>query len=584
MKFDDILGEIGEFGKYQRWVYAMVCIIALPVASHQMAQVFLAGASDHWCDVAAWSEEDCSKWDYNEAQCTEAKRNASSPINATEDESQCYKYSLVDELFFHPGLDPVNYNDTTTIKCNDGWVYDRSQYKSSLIQEFNLVCDDANLDSLAQSLFFLGVLIGSLFFGTLADSFGRRKTLFIALALQIAAGIGVAFAPSYWWFASLRVIVGIANMGVFLLCFVIGTEMVGPNRRTVAGMSIQIAFSGGYIILSLFAYFIRDWFTLQLVITLPALLFFGFYPFLPESPRWLICKGRTEEATKIIQKAADTNKKQLPDPIFSPEELKEQQEALNAKQATVIVLFRTPNLRIRTINCMFNWFVNTMVYYGLSLSTSDLGSNDYIAFFISGAVEIPAVITGIFAIDYFGRKWSTFGYMIFGGVACLCTIFTPPGPWATTIAMLGKFGITASFAIIYVFSAELFPTPVRSAGVGLCSMCARVAGILSPYVLLLSDYWEPLPVLIFGILSITAGILILFLPETLGAQLPQTIEEGELFGTKKGKDLDLEDQKGETYTLHTISSSMDEKNKEDNGHVTQEDNGHVNQAFEDNNI
>ena len=71
----------------------------------------------------------------------------------------------------------------------------------------------------------------------------------------------------------------------------------------------------------------------------------------------------------------------------------------------------------------------------------------------------------------------------------------------------------------------------RSAGVGLCSMCARVAGILAPYILILSDYWEPLPVLIFGILSITAGILILFLPETLGAQLPQTIEEGELFGT-----------------------------------------------------
>ena len=48
--------------------------------------------------------------------------------------------------------------------------------------------------------------------------------------------------------------------------------------------------------------------------------------------------------------------------------------------------------------------------------------------------------------------------------------------------------------------------------------------------------------------------------------------------------MDLEDQKGETYTLHTISSSMDEKNKEDNGHITQEDNGHVNEAFEDNNI
>ena len=62
-------------------------------------------------------------------------------------------------------------------------------------------------------------------------------------------------------------------------------------------------------------------------------------------------------------------------------------------------------------------------------------------------------------------------------------------------------------------------------------MCARVAGILAPIILLLNEYWGPLPVVIFGSLSIIAGLLILFLPETLGSQLPQTIEEGELFGT-----------------------------------------------------
>ncbi|XP_063954422.1 organic cation transporter protein-like [Lytechinus pictus] len=572
MKFDDILKEIGEFGKYQRWVYAMVCIIALPVAAHQMAQVFLAGASDHWCDVAAWSDEDCEKWSYTEEQCIEAKRNASSPVNGTEDELQCTKYSIVDKLVFNPGLDPVNYNDTETIECNNGWVYDRSQYKSSLIQEFDLVCDDGNLDSVAQSLFFVGVLIGSLLFGALADMFGRRITLFVALFIQIAVGVGIAFSPSFWWFASLRIVLACANMGVFLLCFIIGTEMVGPNKRTVAGMSIQIAFSFGYMFFALIAYFIRDWMILQLVISLPAVLFFVFFPFIPESPRWLICKGRTEEATKIIKKAADTNKKDLPDPIFTSEEIKEQQDALTAKQATFLDLFKTPNLRIRTLNCMFNWFVNTMVYYGLSLDTSDLGANDYIAFFISGAVEVPAVITGIFAIDYFGRAKSTCGYMVFGGVACLCTTFTPLGAWRTTVAMLGKFGITASFAIIYIFSAELFPTPVRSVGVGICSMSARIAGILAPYVLLLDEVWEPLPVIIFGVLSIIAGVLILFVPETLGARLPQTIEEGELFGTKKGRE--LQEKKSEDYTLQTISSSLDEKPKEENGQV--------NQAFENN--
>ena len=52
MTFDDILGQIGEFGPYQRRVYFMVFIIAVPCAYHQMAQVFLDGATDHWCDVS----------------------------------------------------------------------------------------------------------------------------------------------------------------------------------------------------------------------------------------------------------------------------------------------------------------------------------------------------------------------------------------------------------------------------------------------------------------------------------------------------------------------------------------------------
>lgn len=71
----------------------------------------------------------------------------------------------------------------------------------------------------------------------------------------------------------------------------------------------------------------------------------------------------------------------------------------------------------------------------------------------------------------------------------------------------------------------------RSVGVGICSMSARIAGILAPIILLLDDTWEPFPVLIFGVMSIAAGLLVLFLPETRGEQLPETLEEGEMFGT-----------------------------------------------------
>ncbi len=65
---------------------------------------------------------------------------------------------------------------------------------------------------------------------------------------------------------------------------------------------------------------------------------------------------------------------------------------------------------------------------------------------------------------------------------------------------------------------------------GVSSMSARVGGIIAPLILILGDYWQPLPLLIFGTSSISAGLLVLILPETKGKALPETLEEGELFG------------------------------------------------------
>ena len=178
------------------------------------------------------------------------------------------------------------------------------------------------------------------------------------------------------------------------------------------------------------------------------------------------------------------------------------------------------------------------------------------------------------------------------------------------LAMLGKFCISASYAIIYVFSAELFPTVVRTIGVGSGSFCARIGGILAPQIGLLvnkylkfnisyckqhrpkqyvrikistlcvrknnqavceksdqivcqtksrlncnyyllnnhiifftfetfaacmylqRDVSKFAPLIVFGVSSLLAGALALLLPETMGKNLPETLEDGESFGTK----------------------------------------------------
>ena len=68
-------------------------------------------------------------------------------------------------------------------------------------------------------------------------------------------------------------------------------------------------------------------------------------------------------------------------------------------------------------------FVNSVVYYGLSQSTGDLGVDDYWAFFVSGAVEIPALLYATFGVEWFGRKWNTAILELIGGIACPATIF-----------------------------------------------------------------------------------------------------------------------------------------------------------------
>lgn len=96
---------------------------------------------------------------------------------------------------------------------------------------------------------------------------------------------------------------------------------------------------------------------------------------------------------------------------------------------------------------------------------------------------------------------------------------------ATILVMMGKFGVTAAFSMVYVYTAELYPTVVRNMGVGVSSMASRLGSILSPYFVYLGAYDRFLPYILMGSLTILTAILTLFLPESFGVPLPDTIDQ-----------------------------------------------------------
>lgn len=99
--------------------------------------------------------------------------------------------------------------------------------------------------------------------------------------------------------------------------------------------------------------------------------------------------------------------------------------------------------------------------------------------------------------------------------------------WLTVgIAMVGKFLISMTFAIAYLYTAELFPTKVRNLAVGMASTFARIGSISAPYIVdLLGAAHAGIPVVIFGLASTSAGLLSLMLPETLNKKLPENVAE-----------------------------------------------------------
>lgn len=516
---EKFLESVGGFGKYQKMMFLLLSLPTVVVSMQKMAWVFLASEVDHRCRM--WWEEENATYPMDD----EVKKLSYPWDDQKKAYDQCHYYSNVT---IEP-LERGNYTEKLT--CGTSQVYDTSQFRTSAVIDYGLVCERAWLRATVQSTYMIGMLLGSYILGDISDRVGRKPVFLSSLVVMVIVGIGQVAIPHYAALIVLRLLLGASLQGIFLVAYVMSMEMVGKRSRTVVGVVAHGFYSIGFFVTALLAWLITSWHWLQVAMTLPALLFIPYYWIIPESARWLITKRRPEEARVILEKIAKVNKKKVCDNELE-EVLKCSGDEEKQAKGTFLDLFRFSTLRCRTLNIFFNWMVNSGVYYGLSLNTSNLGGNPYLNFVISGAVELPGLALATILLDRVGRRIPLSAFLGLGGLFLVATIFVPKDmAWLLiTLAMSGKLCITASYAIIYTLSAEVFPTVVRNVGMGSSSMVARIGGALAPYINMLDDVWGPLPLVIFGLLAGMASLLTLLLPETRFRQLPETLEDGENFG------------------------------------------------------
>lgn len=538
MKLDEILLELGEFGRYQKRLYSLLCLPAMSVGCFMVMVVIVLYTPRHRCKLTDWDNDTYAiQGDLHQFYINQSIPTKIDGQNVIYSECHAYANKAGGVYDVINGNQPIN---STEEECNE-WVYDKSVFHTTFTAQTDLVCRDALKISHIQMMYYFGVLVGDIIIGNIGDLFGRKIALYIGLIGQLVLTVGVSFAPDFYSFGILQFFVGGTVHGAFLTIAVIGLETVGPTKRIWTGMFVQMFFAFGEMYLAFVAWLIRDWMWINLACAIPCVFYLTYWWFVPESPRWLISKGRLKEAKKILETIAKTNSKSISPHLL--ESTLQQKKIESDSHAKLWHIFGRPVLLRRTLILMFNWMIVSMTYYGVIMNSGNLAGDFYVNFFLMCLAEIPGLLVGLAVLDKLGRRFSNSGSMIVGGLACICTIFTVVfggkdlQPLTIVLAFIGKAGAAAAFGIVYIFTAELIPTVVRNAAMGSCSCAARVGAMLAPYIansgeLIGGKFGKAEPLLVFGILSVIAGLLLLLLPETYGRKLPDTMQEGEDFGRK----------------------------------------------------
>nr|XP_055036138.1 organic cation/carnitine transporter 2 [Misgurnus anguillicaudatus] len=518
--YDEDTAFLGQKGQFFIILFFLLNTIYISTGFHSLYIVFVGASPLHHCLVVA-------------GNLSEVWMNATIPketVNGKLQPSQCQRYILetVRNLSAEGYLpQDVNLTDIKQEKCVDGWTYSTDIYHSTIVSEWDLVCDNEWKVPFASSTLYMGYLLGSLVSGQLSDRFGRKKVLFISLAAEALLILAQSFSNTWLIFCILYFFVGAFQISLYITAFVLGTEVLSKSLRVLfTTLGVFLHYCIGYMVLPWIAFAIRDWRCLLRVLSGLTVVYIPLWWLVPESPRWLLAQGRVMESEAIVKRAAKTNNVEAPDVIFKESEVKEETGKESGNYSALHIL-KSGNIRKTTLMCLMLWMAINMGYFGLSLNTSNLSGDPFLNCFLSALTEVPAYIVSTFLLKSCPRRPLLSAFLGIGGGFLLLIQLIPESlhTLALALEMAGKFGFTMSFTVVYIYTAELYPTILRNLGMGICSSAARIGSITAPYVIFLGTFNKYLPYILMGSITIVLSLSNLFLPETFGKVLPETLEE-----------------------------------------------------------
>jgi len=528
--FDELQMKLGGLSWYQINCFTFVLIAVVGPGFYGQLAVFLSAIPEYRCDFHPNNTDFLSN--YTEKEILDLTVPFS---DVKQNYERCYQYKIDHEANC-TGVDCIDYNQQVSI-CEHGYHYSEEHFDETAVSEYNLICDRQYLDTIVNTIFCVGYFFGSIVSGPMSDWFGRKRALTFHCFTFTCLGFGMSFSPNFTVFMVLRFLSACSGIAAYLTAFTYVTEICPQKYRNTMILICSLSQSLSHVLVPVIGYFFRRWRMVSLIGSLLPLPLVILYPFIPESPRWLLSTGRIEEAKKVAHKFAKSHGTKLSDDDWNHVvKIETEGSKTQKKNYTLIDLFSKKRTRFVSIIIAQAWFTCSFLFYGMTLNIGNFFGNPYLNAFINSGIEILGNFMILLA-PCFGKTKLLSLTLLLSGLACiastLCSLFVKESMSAVVLAVFGKMNSQAVQLLVYAITAEIYPTLARGTGMSLGSMSARVGSSISPLTIQLQSTIPWATQTIFGVCGIISAALSMFLPNTQNASFFRTLGDAEEFYRRK---------------------------------------------------
>lgn len=347
---------------------------------------------------------------------------------------------------------------------------------------------------------YIGYFFGAMCAGLLGDLIGRKRVMMYALLFYCVASLGSAMTHDWPTFLASRICAGFGSGAESVIIAPYLTEFVAKKYRGSFVGSLAGFFSFGFVAAALLGYFIvpasdDGWRIVMVITALPVVMLLWWRRALPESPRWLESQGRHQEARDTVdgierelraagvvidvQSAAEAEAAFAASAALAPTKrasfIANFAALWQGKQAKVTAMTWAMWLAITfSYYSFFTWIPGLLIQHGMSITKSFAYS---LAMYVA---QIPGYFSAAWCNERFGRQTTIASYMVLGGVAALSMTVLQSNAAIMVAGMCLSFFMNGTYAGVYAYTSEVFPTNIRTTGTGVASAVGRIGAIVSP--------------------------------------------------------------------------------------------------------